>query len=63
MNHVHLPNFFPISITSHNSINDRRLASFRVGIFFTDGVYFDILRIVHIDKFFIYIRAVGPWMH
>ena len=62
-NDAHLPNFFSISIASHDSINDRRLASFRVGIFFANSVNFDILGIVHIDELFIYIRAIGPRMH
>lgn len=54
-----LPNFFPFGIPSYKTIYDRRLARFRMGILWTDGVDFDVFRVVHVDKFLVDIGAIG----
>ena len=37
-----IPNFFPLRIASYNTIDNGRLASFCMNVFFSDRVYFDI---------------------
>jgi hypothetical protein len=57
-----VPDFFAFRVSSHNPIYNRRLTSFRMSVLLSDRVYLDVLRIIHVNKLFIRIRTIRPWM-
>lgn len=59
INRLYLPNLLSFSVSPHYTIYNGGSASLRVCIFFANRVHFDIFRVIHINEFFINIRAIG----
>ena len=56
------PYLFALGIPSHHAVDYRRLTGLSMRIVFTNCINFDVLRIVHGDKFLVNIGTVGTRM-
>lgn len=57
-----IPYLFTICVAPYNTVDNRRLSSFRMGVFLADSINLDVLRVVYVDKLFINVRSISSGM-
>ena len=59
---IDIPDLLPLRIPPDHTVNNGRLASFRVSVVLAYRIDLDVLHVIYIDELLVDIGAVGTWM-